>query len=61
MKYEIQKRSTLDPDIWYMIAQADTEGWAREIVDALNMRSDGEFRFIQQKRPGGEAPPTGTT
>ncbi len=46
MKYEIQKRSTLDPDIWYMIAQADTEGWAREIVDALNMRSDGEFRFI---------------
>lgn len=48
MKYEIQKRSESEPNIWYMITFADTMEWAREIVDALNICGNGEFRFINQ-------------
>lgn len=48
MKYEIQRRSASEPDIWYMIALADTREWAREITDALNMCGNGEFRFVEQ-------------
>lgn len=49
-EYEIQKRCTIDPDIWYMIAQADTLEWVKEIVDALNICGDGEFRFEKTLR-----------
>lgn len=45
MNYEIQKRSTIDQDIWYMIAQSDTKKWAKKIVDALNSCKDGEYRY----------------
>lgn len=45
MNYEIHKRSTSEPNIWYMIALADTMEWAKKITDALNACSDGEFRF----------------
>lgn len=48
MKYEIQKRSASEPDIWYMVALADTKGWADEITHALNMWGEGEFRFIER-------------
>lgn len=47
MKYEIQKRSTSEPDMWYAVARADTREWAKEITDALNICGDGEFRFVE--------------
>lgn len=45
MKYEIQKRSTTDPHVWYMVAQADTKEWAEKISESLNICDGGEFRF----------------
>lgn len=50
MKYEIRKRSTTNPDIWYEVAWADTREWAGKIADALNLCGDGEFKFEEKRR-----------
>lgn len=48
MGYEIQKKSISVPNVWYMIALADTREWAKEITNALNMCRNGEFRFVKK-------------
>lgn len=48
MKYEIQKRSISEPNIWYTIALTDTRDWAERITRTLDMLENGEFRFIER-------------
>jgi len=52
MKYEIRKRSKVDPSIWYAVAWTDTKEWADKISHALNMCDDGEFAVFVEERPG---------
>lgn len=48
MKYEIQTKCKND-DTWYMVALADTQEWARKIVDSLNICEEREFRFVKRE------------
>lgn len=46
MPYEIRKRSTTQPDIWYIVAWADTKEWADKTAAALDMCEEGEFKVF---------------
>lgn len=46
MKYEIQKKSTINPGEWVTVAYTDIKGWARMIADSLERIRAGEFRVF---------------
>lgn len=50
MKYEIQRRSTCEPEIWFTVAEAGLKIWAEKIARALRANEKGEYRVWEDKR-----------
>ena len=47
MKYEVQKKSTINPGEWVTVAYTDIRGWAKMIADSLERIRAGEFRVFE--------------
>ena len=45
--YEIRKRSTTQPDIWYPVAWSDQRVYAAKIAELMNVYEDGEFGVFE--------------
>ena len=45
--YEIRKRSTTFPDLWYVVARVVSRVYAKKIADMLNVFEDGEFDVVR--------------
>ncbi len=48
MKYEIQERSKVDPDIWYTVAWTDVKEYADMITCMLKLNGK-EFRIRESE------------
>ncbi len=46
--YEIRKRSTTQPDVWYPVAWSDMRVYAAKIAELMNVYEDGEFAVLKQ-------------
>lgn len=55
--YEIRKRSTTQPDVWYPVAWSDMRVYAAKIAELMNVYEDGEFAVFKTNTPStsGEA------
>ena len=49
MKYEIQRRSTCEPEIWFTVAEAGLKIWSERIARALKDCEKGEYRVWENK------------
>lgn len=49
MRYEIQRRSTCEPEIWFTVAEAGIKIWAERIARALRASEKGEHRVWEDK------------
>jgi len=50
VKYEIQKKSTINPGEWVTVAYTDIKGWAKMIADSLERIRAGEFRVMEVEK-----------
>lgn len=52
MKYDVQKRSEDNSDIWHTVASTDSKKWAEIIAVTLSACEDGEFCYYWEYGTG---------